>query len=161
MGRARGRHVARIHMGVEHNAQEIEQKFARIAPALPRATREGVRRASIILARALEDGDNSTASWRMRPVTQSGTGFTTTVDATEDTQSYREFGTRSHDIFPRRKSALSFYWNKVQGRRWYAHVRHPGQAAKPYVERMGRFAERGMIEELDKAWIDALEGRER
>jgi hypothetical protein len=152
--------TARFKVRVNDNTPELERRFERMTPELRRASAVATREAGAILIDSLERGDNSSAPWQPDFWSLGDrAGFTAHI--TSDTQAYQEFGTRAHPIHANRKKALRFYWNKRQGVFFFAHVRHPGQTAKPYVQRMGEFAERGMLEAYEDAWKDAMEGRER
>lgn len=147
-----------IRVRVEDNFSEVERRVERIAPNLNLATAKGTRAAGAALIQALEMGDNSSAEWQPDFLSL-GERSIFTAHSTEDPQAFQEFGTRAHPIFVRNAKALRFFWNKVRGVRFFHHVQHPGQTAKPYVQRMGEFAERGMIDEFERAWEDGLEGR--
>jgi hypothetical protein len=150
--------AGRIRVSVGDNFGAVERQFERIAPNLSRATHAATRSAGAILIDALERGDNSSAEWQP-DIWTLGDKANFTAHSTSDTQAYQEFGTRAHPIFARRAKALRFYWNKRQGVYFFNRVQHPGQTAKPYVQRMGEFAERGMIDEYERAWEDAFEDR--
>lgn len=150
--------VGRIRVRVTEDFEDAERRFGGMPNALTRATHDGVRRAGSLLIDALERLDNSSAPWQSSFL-RSPTGATFEALSTSDTQAYQEFGTRPHVIRAIRAKALRFYWNKRQDVFFFRSVNHPGQTPKPYVDRAGRFAERGMSEELDRSWRDALDDR--
>ena len=148
--------TARIRFGVEHNADEVERNFSTLPPALTRATREGARRAGRLLIQSLEAQDGTSARWQ-QDMGSVGDRTWFTARSTEDSQAYREFGTKPHRIVARPGKVLSFYWNRIQRRVFFKEVNHPGYNARPYVARAGMMAERGMVAEIERAWEEALE----
>ncbi len=143
-------------VNVKHNAPSVEQAYARTSPVLLKNIQDATRLAGNHLIEALEMGDNSSGEWQ-GSFFRSPAGAIFEAHSTDDTQAYQEYGVRPHKIHPKRAKALSFFWNKRQGRHFFAYVNHPGRTAKPFVERMGRFAERAMLPEFERAVQDAIE----
>lgn len=146
-----------ISVSAKSNALDIERRFGGASMGLTRAMQSATARAGDHLIDALERLDNSDGEWIGRPFnTPTGAHFTATP--TRDTQVWRETGTRPHPIVAKKKSALRFFWNKRRGVAFFRRVNHPGQRPSPYVERAGRFAERAMFEEFDRAVDKELKG---
>jgi len=124
-----------LTLRVEINTDNIK-KYAEAMKGAPapfrREVDETIGRAADIVVKYAKEGVRVKTGKLRRSIRAVKKGmFEHVVEARTDYAAYVEFGTRAHDIFPKRKQFLHFFVDDKEI--FTKHVRHPGTLPFPFL----------------------------